>query len=225
MKPVSILTLRRLSQYLERVLEAKKEGKANISATTLANLTGVHRTQVRKDLAVTGVVGVPKVGHKVDDLVVSIGDFLNWNDTTEAFLVGAGNLGSALLGFHMSFADKGLNILAAFDNDPAKAGTEVHGIPVYPLDKFSDLAKRLHIHIGILAVPPLVAQQVTNMMLEAGVLAVWNFTPAPLTVPEGIIVENVDLMASLAVLSHRLSERLQPDRNRRNDDRSTSSEP
>jgi len=204
MKPVSILTLRRLSQYLQIVLEADKEGQTTISATTLANRTGVHMTQVRKDLAITGVVGVPKVGHQVGALVQAIGDFLNWNDTTDAFLVGAGNLGSALLGYQETFATKGMRILAAFDSDPAKAGTHIHGIPVYPMEKFANLAQRLHIHIGILTVPPEVAQEVTNMMTAAGVQAVWNFTPAQLVTAPDIIVEDVDLFASLAVLSQRL---------------------
>ena len=208
MKPVSILTLRRLSQYLQIILEAQKNKQEYISATVLSNLTGVHRTQVRKDLASTGVVGVPKLGHKVNVLAQAIGEFLNWNDTTEAFLVGAGNLGSALVGYRDIFETKGMKILAAFDTNPALIGTKIHDVPVFAMEKFSNLAQRLHVHIGILTVPPESAQRVADMMVQAGILAIWNFAPLQLAVPEYIIVENVDLYASLAVLSQRLAVKL-----------------
>ncbi len=208
MKPVSILTLRRLSQYLQLILDAQKEMQEYISATTLANATGVHMTQVRKDLASTGVVGVPKRGHKVDELALAISEFLNWNDSTEAFLVGAGNLGSALLGYRDIFETKGMKILAAFDNDPDLIGTKIHDVPVFAMEKFSNLAQRLHVHIGIVTVPPEAAQPVVDMMLDSGILAIWNFAPVQLATPEDIIVEDVDWYASLAVLSQRLAVKL-----------------
>ncbi len=208
MKPVSILTLRRLSQYLQIILEAQKERQEYISATTLANMTGVHRTQVRKDLSSTGVVGVPKVGHKVNELALAISEFLNWNDSSEAFLVGAGNLGSAILGYREIFETKGMKILAAFDNNPDLIGTKIHDVPVFAMEKFGNLAQRLHVHIGIVTVPPEAAQPVVDMMLETGILAIWNFAPVQLVTPEDIIVEDVDLYASLAVLSQRLAVKL-----------------
>jgi redox-sensing transcriptional repressor len=205
MKPISIITIKRLSQYLQLVLEAQKRGEERISATALAHLTGVHMTQVRKDLAITGVVGVPKVGHKVDALAEAIGDFLNWNDVTEAFLIGAGHLGEALLAYQEAFATKGMKILAAFDNNPDKVDTKVHGIPVYPVEKFANLAQRLHIHIGILTVPPEQAQATADLIIQSGIRAIWNFTPTQLVTGPKTIVENVDLFASLAVLSQRLA--------------------
>ena len=117
--------------------------------------------------------------------------------------MGAGNLGSALLGYR-GFAESGLEIVAAFDVDPAKVGTEIHGKAVLHLDKFADLVRRMHVHIGIITTPGEQAQEVADLMVRSGIKAIWNFAPADITVPDPVILENVSLSASLAVLSNRL---------------------
>jgi len=207
MEALPILTLKRLPQYLELLQQYQREGLVTVSATRLADETGVHMTQVRKDLAFTGVVGIPKVGHRVADLIVAIERCLNWNDSSSCFLVGVGHLGSALLGYQ-ELVKKGLSIVAAFDAAPELIGTTMHETKIYSLEKFRDLAHRLHIHIGILTTPAEVAQEVADLMISSGIVAIWNFTPIKLKVPAGIIVENVDMAASLAVLSRRLAERI-----------------
>ena len=108
--------------------------------------------QVRKDLQYTGIVGKPKTGYAVPELIAAIETFLGWNNVNEAFLAGAGNLGTALLG-HERFSNFGLRIVAAFDTDPEKVGQWVHGKMVLPLDKLADLAKRMSIHLGIITAP------------------------------------------------------------------------
>jgi redox-sensing transcriptional repressor len=161
---------------------------------------------VRKDLAATGSQGKPKVGHRVEDLLVSIESFLNWNNFSEAFLVGAGNLGSALLGY-TDFEKAGIRIVAAFDTSPAKVGTLIHGVEVFPLARFEDLARERHIAVGIITVPANRAQAIAETMVRSGLQAIWNFAPITLAVPEEIIVENVELYASLAIFSRKLEER------------------
>jgi len=199
-------TLRRLPKYYHYLRRIQGLGQEIISATQMAEDLGIHHTQVRKDLSATGSQGKPKVGHRVDDLLVSIEAFLNWNNFSDAFLVGAGNLGSALLGY-TDFEKAGIRIVAAFDSNPSKVGKKIHGVGVLPMTKFEDLAHRMHIVIGILTAPADRAQQIADLMVRSGIHAIWNFAPITLDLPPDIIVENVELYASLAVFSRKLSLR------------------
>ena len=171
----------------------------------MAEDLGIHHTQVRKDLAVTGSQGKPKVGHRVADLLASIETFLNWGTSTDACLVGAGNLGSALLGYP-GFDRAGIKITAAFDAHPAKIGKKIHGVPIYAVDRLEEVVQRLHITIGILTVPADRAQHLAEVLVSGGIRAIWNFAPITLDVPDDLIVENVELYASLAIFSRKLSE-------------------
>jgi len=197
-------TLRRLPSYYHYLVRLREKGQEMISAAQIGEDLGVHHTQVRKDLAVTGSQGKPKMGHRVEDLIVSIETFLNWNNVTDALLVGTGHLGVALLGY-ADFERAGVKIVAAFDANPKMVGKKIRGIPVFPMEKFTDLARRLHIGIGILTVPAEVAQDIAEMMVRCGVQAIWNFAPIVLDLPPGVIVENVALHSGLGVLSRKLS--------------------
>ncbi|MBP1627186.1 MAG: CoA-binding domain protein [Holophagaceae bacterium] len=206
MEPVPEPTLRRLPRYYHLLRRLQENGQEIVSATMMAEELGIHHTQVRKDLAATGSVGKPKVGHRVDDLIQSIERFLNWNNSSDAFLVGAGNLGLALLGYQ-GFEKAGIKIVAAFDANPAKVGQQYQGVTVLPTEKFEDLAKRMHISIGIIAVPEAKAQEIANLMVRSGIQAIWNFAPLTLDLPQSMIVENVELYSSLAIISRKLAER------------------
>ena len=162
--------------------------------------------QVRKDLQYTGIVGKPKTGYAIRELIESIENFLGWNKVNEAFLIGAGNLGTALLG-HERFSRFGLRIVAAFDTDPSKVGTRLYDKAVLAPDKLPDLAQRMGIHLGIITTPAEAAQKVADQLVEAGILAIWNFTPCRLRVPNNIFVHNEDLYSSLASLSWKLARR------------------
>jgi redox-sensing transcriptional repressor len=162
--------------------------------------------QVRKDLQYTGIIGKPKTGYSVSELIQAIESFLGWNNVTEAFLVGAGNLGTALLG-HERFSKFGMRIVAAFDTDPNKVGKWIHEKAILPLEELDDLARRMSIHLGIITTPAETAQAVADEMVKAGILAIWNFAPVRLKVPENIFVHNEDLYSSLASLSWKLSRR------------------
>lgn len=199
-------TLRRLPSYYHYLVRLRDRGQEMISASQMGEDLGVHHTQVRKDLAATGSQGKPKIGHRIEDLIASIETFLNWNNVTDAFLVGAGNLGAALLGYS-GFERAGVRIVAAFDTHPHLIGQKINGVSVLPLEKFGDLAQRMHIGIGILTVPPEVAQDIAEMMVDHGIQAIWNFAPIVLDLPDDVIIENVALYSSLGVLSRKLAVR------------------
>ena len=196
-------SVRRLPLYHRMLATHKAQGHEFVSCTHIAGDLKMDPTQVRKDLAITGIVGRPKVGYPTSDLMNAIEEFLGWNNTTDAFLVGVGNLGSALLGYK-GFSALGLNIIAAFDQASSKVGKKVRGREVLPVDRLLDLAPRMHVHVGVISVPAEAAQQVADLMVQAGILAIWNFAPVKLEVPEGIIVERADFSSSLAALTSRL---------------------
>jgi redox-sensing transcriptional repressor len=176
-----------------------------VSCSYIGAQLGFDPTQVRKDLAVTGVTGRPKVGYEVPALIDAIESFLGWNNLRQAFLVGVGSLGAALLGYDR-FNRYGLSIVAAFDSDPQKIDQEIHGKPIVAMEKLADLAQRMHVHLGILTVPAEAAQECADAMIRGGIRAIWNFAPITLDTPDDVIVQNEDMFASLAVLSSKLAE-------------------
>jgi redox-sensing transcriptional repressor len=199
-------SLRRLPQYHHYLVELEAQGVKQVSCSIIGRDLNCVPVQVRKDLQYTGIVGKPKTGYSVTELIRAIETFLGWNNVNEAFLVGVGNLGSALLG-HERFSKFGLRIVASFDTNPEKIGQKIYDKPVLPLDKLSDLAQRMSIHLGIITTPAEVAQSVADEMVKAGILAIWNFAPVRLKVPEHIFVHNEDLYSSLASLSWKLARR------------------
>ena len=199
-------SLGRLPQYHHFLIELKTKGVRQVSCSMIGEALNLVPVQVRKDLQYTGIVGRPKTGYSVDALLQSIETFLGWNNVNEAFLAGAGNLGTALLG-HERFSRFGLCIVAAFDSDPQKIGQRIHDKAVLPLEKLADLARRMGIHLGIITTPAEVAQSIADEMVKGGIQAIWNFAPVKLKVPENIIVHNEDLYSSLASLSWKLARR------------------
>lgn len=207
-KPVPEPTLRRLPLYHRFLKEAEASAKESVSCTEIGLALKLDPTQVRKDFEAAGIEGRPRIGYILCDLVNAIEEFLGWKKLNEAFLVGAGSMGGALLGYR-KFAQCGLQIVVAFDTDPAKAGIQIHGKRVLPLDQFVSLARRMHILMGIITVPGEAAQGVADLMVAAGIRAIWNFAPVRLRVPESIIIQNEDLYCSLAALSQKLAKALQ----------------
>jgi redox-sensing transcriptional repressor len=203
-RPVSVATLRRLPAYYHFLLGLRERGRDVVSCSHIGRALQLDPTQVRKDLEATGIVGRPKIGYDLNELLEAIVTFLGWNNDKDAFLVGVGHLGSALLGYER-IGDCGINILAGFDTDPGKIGTQVRGKEVFALDRLIDLADRLNVHLGIITVPASAAQSVADLLVEGGVKAIWNFAPTTLQVPEGIIVQNEDFYSGLAVLSSRIN--------------------
>ena len=208
-KSYPIPSIQRLPVYLRFLKEQRDRGEVLVSCTRIAEEFGQLSVQVRKDLAITGISGRPKVGYRVIELIDAIEEFLGWKGKTDAFLVGAGSLGSAILGYE-GFVEHGLNIVAAFDSDPAKIGTTIRQCPVHSIKSLLEMGHRrpTPVEIGILTVPSSAAQDVANQLLEVGVRAIWNYTPTRLDLPEGVVCEEVKLSASFAVLSSRLKKRV-----------------
>ena len=193
-------------------LKALPKGEAtNISATGIAEALGLNDVQVRKDLSLVSDGGRPKVGYAIEDLIYDIEHFLGYDDTHTAVLVGAGNLGRALLSYS-GFAEYGLDILAAFDADPALVGREINGKPIFPMEKLSEVCAQRQVKIGIITVPNYEAQHVCDLLVQSGVQAIWNFAPVHLTVPADVLMQSENMACSFALLSKHLSEKLKPAR-------------
>jgi redox-sensing transcriptional repressor len=201
--PISPATLRRLPDYYHYVQRLRGEGHETVSAAEVARDLHLDPTQVRKDLAATGIVGRPRVGFEVAEVIEAVEQLLGFNDASDAILVGAGNLGQALLRYD-GFKSYGVNILAAFDSDSRKVGLRIGGREVFPIDKLQNLVRRLHVRLGILTVPADAAQDLAERMVSAGIEGIWNFAPVTLTVPENVIVENTRLYETFAALSQAL---------------------
>lgn len=197
--------LRRLPMYHHFLKNLHDVGHLTISAAVIADHFNLDGIIVRKDLALTGSVGRPKVGFEIVGLIRTIEEYLGWNKLNQSILVGCGHLGTALLGYE-GFLQNGFRIVAAFDSDPQLVGTEVHGTQVLPLEKLVNLSQRLHIEIGILTVPSSQAQSVAELMVQGGIKGIWNFSPSGLNVPKDVAVMQQSLSGSLAVLVKQVEE-------------------
>ncbi len=193
-------SIRRLPSYLRVLRQLRVEGSQKVSCTRIARELDLDSTQVRKDLALTGITGRPRIGYELSPLIDAIENFLGWNRVTDAFLVGAGSLGRALIGYD-NFLRCGLNISAAFDVMAEKIGSDIFGRKIHHLNDMPELARRMGVTMGILTVPGSSAQAAANVMVAAGITGIWNFAPVKLDLPENVAVENVELVSSLAVLS------------------------
>ncbi|MDO5565293.1 MAG: redox-sensing transcriptional repressor Rex [Planctomycetia bacterium] len=203
-KNLPLPSVERLPGYLRLLKEARARGEEVISCTRIAEEYGQLSVQVRKDIAITGVVGRPKVGYQISELIAAIEHFLGWDLKTSACLVGVGSLGSAILKYE-GFVEHGLNIIAAFDIDPVKVGQTIHRCPVLPFAQIPDFKNR--VDVGIVTVPAFAAQDAVAKLVDIGVKAIWNYAPRKLDLPPGIICEDVKLSSSFAVLSCRLLEK------------------
>lgn len=207
-KEISRATLKRLPTYLSYLKALPADATANISATALAAGLHMGEVQVRKDLALVSDGGRPKIGYNREHLIADIENFLGYGNSNDAVLIGAGKLGRALLGYG-GFAEYGLNIVAAFDANDTLIGTTNGGKPIMHLSRLGEVCQRYKIKIGIITVPAEYAQGVCDLLIENGILAIWNFAPKHLNVPDGILVQNENMAASLALLCKHLNERMQ----------------
>lgn len=192
-------SIRRLPSYLHIVKQADSLGLNYISGTVIAEELHLEPIQVRKDLAITGITGKPKKGYPVKDLIKAIEFFLGWDKSKKAVIVGAGNLGTALCGYK-GFRDHGLEICAAFDIDIEKIGTKIHNIEIYDRTAMADYIKKFKVKIAILTSPRDCAQEAADILVKAGIKAIWNFTNAKIRVPENVAVEEEDLTSGYAML-------------------------
>ncbi len=198
--PLSRASAGRLSLYL-RCLEAlQSEGAQKVSSGQLGESLGVSDAQVRKDLACLGNLGQPGIGYHAADLSAAIREALGINRKWNTVLVGVGNLARALLKY-TGFQQQGFQILALCDNDPAKVGQTIEGLPVYSLEKIAERIRSSEIELGILSVPAEAAQAVADQLVEAGIRGILNFAPMVLKLPPRVSLVTVDLAIQLEQLA------------------------
>lgn len=198
-------TIGRLSLYSRYLKEADEKGIATVSSQHIANATGVTPAQVRKDLAYFGEFGTRGVGYNSRELYNYIMKILGLSKRWKVAIVGAGNLGRALTQYK-GFNERGFEIACIFDNDPNKIGRRMSGIEVCALSSLKDKVKLFNIELGIIAVPASAAQEVADLLIEAGVGGILNFAPVNITVPNKIILRRVDLAAQLEYLTYYLED-------------------
>ena len=186
--------INRLTMY-HFILEDMREDEKYVSSTKFANLLKIDNSQVRKDLKYLDNQGKCRVGYEVKELKRKIEECLGFKQTKDIFVVGAGNLGSALAKYE-SFKDYGLNVLALFDKDSRKVGTTINGKEVFDISKVGNLASRLNVEAAILTVPREYAQGVANYLAGAGIKYIWNFTTCVLDLPKDVKVWNENLISN-----------------------------
>jgi redox-sensing transcriptional repressor len=193
---ISDKTIGRLSLYRRLLYRFTAEGRTNVYSHQIAAMSGATPAQVRRDLMVIGYSGSPNRGYRIDDLISSIGEFLDDPSGQNVTLVGVGNLGRAILAYFAGRRPK-LAIVAAFDIVPDKVNRTIHGCHCYPMEEFPAIAKRENITVGILTVPADVAQSAAQMLAESGVRGILNFAPVVLTLPPTVYVQDVDMVMTL----------------------------
>ena len=205
-KQISKSVLRRLPTYLSYLKSIQNAESPYISATALANALGMGEVQVRKDLAMVSDGGRPKIGYPRDLLIEDIEQFLGYDNTTDAIIVGAGKLGQALM-CYKGFDEYGLNILAGFDKSPDVDFTD-NGKPIFAMDQLESFCRTHKILMAIITTPETSAQQVCDELIQCGIKAIWSFAPGHLEVPEGVMVHNENMATSLAILSVHLQAQM-----------------
>lgn len=189
-------------------MELEHEGVASVSSQEMESRTGVSAAQFRKDLSYFGEFGKRGIGYNVRDLRERIAQLLQIHEEQNVLLVGAGNLGSALIAYPGWRAYR-FRIAAVFDKDPAKIGTAIRRIPVLDMAEIEEANKSIGAKIGILAVPAWEAQPVAERLVAAGITGLINFAPVKLQVPEHVAVREVCFICELAILSHLIHHPLE----------------
>ncbi|HEY1629566.1 MAG TPA: redox-sensing transcriptional repressor Rex [Tepidisphaeraceae bacterium] len=196
--------VRRLSLYLRQLEAFKRQDRRTISSKQLGESLGLTDAQVRKDFAYFGQFGHPGIGYRVDDLIGQVRHILGTDKTWNVLLVGAGNLGRALCAYG-GFTAKGFNLVAIFDNDPAKAGKPIGNFTIQPLSELQQTIRQHSIKVAIMTVPAEAAQNVADQLIAAGIRGLLNFAPVSLQLPADIALNAVDLAVSLEQLSFQVN--------------------
>ena len=202
--PISESTVRRLSVYLRLLRELEGEDREIVSSKELATRSGTTPAQVRKDLSLFGSFGKRGRGYTVPELVATLEGILGLERSWRVALVGAGRIGSALLGYR-DLRERGFEVVAAFDVDPAKVDRVVDGVAISAMERLEEIVAERDVEMGIVATPPGAAQEVADRLVEAGVRALLNFAPVKLDVPDRVVVRSMDVALEMEGLSFALS--------------------
>jgi redox-sensing transcriptional repressor len=206
MRKIADPTVRRLSLYLRFLEEFAAQGMTTVSSTTLASRGGTTSAQVRKDLSFFGSFGRRGLGYPVPELVHRLREILGLGRTYRVVLIGAGKMGSALAQYR-GFRQRGFEVVAIFDTDPAKIGKQWNGVMVRDIASLESELPKAKVDIAVLVTPVDVAQDVADRLVKLGVRAVLNFVPVQLSLPDHVLVRSVNLALELEALSYGLSNR------------------
>jgi redox-sensing transcriptional repressor len=198
-------TIYRLSIYLRCLARLHENGIGTVSSEALAKAAGVKPTQLRKDLAYFGTFGTRGLGYDVTDLFKKISEELGTSRLQPVILVGVGHLGLALVSYR-GFEKEGFEIVAAFDAEPRRKRDKEIKQPIYGMNELPEFVQKQNVKMAILTVPAVAAQTVANQLIDAGVTGILNFSPIVLSVPEEVMVNNVNLAIELENLSYFTQE-------------------
>ncbi|HQL08562.1 redox-sensing transcriptional repressor Rex [Oligosphaera ethanolica] len=202
-KVLNTPAIRRMPTYFHKLVLMQQAHEEVVSTTVLAKYMGLEPIIVRKDFELTGVKGQPGIGYKTHELIEAIRSYLGWDACKKACLVGAGSLGSALLGYQ-EFSEYGMLFTDVFDADPEKIDTRIHGHLVRDVRQMTPRLRQARPDIGIICVPAIHAQAVVDDMIACGVRAFWNFSNLCLQVPPNVVVQREVIAGGLALLSMKL---------------------
>jgi len=206
MRKVADSTVRRLSLYLRYLEEFEDQGIGTISSEALASRGGTTAAQVRKDLSFFGSFGKRGLGYAVPELAGRLREILGLERRYRVAMVGAGKIGSALVQYR-GFRQRGFDIVAIYDVDPAKVGRQWNGLTVQHIDTLDAELARRPVDMAVLVTPAEAAQAVAERLVRAGVKAILNFAPVQLSVPGDVEVKTVNLALELETLSYALTNR------------------
>jgi len=198
-------TIYRLSVYLRCLARLKDNNIQTVSSEALAKVAGVKPTQLRKDLAYFGHFGTRGLGYDVTELSTMISDELGTTSLQPVILVGVGNLGLALLSYR-GFEKEGFEIVAAFDAEPKRRRDKQIKQPIVGMDELKEFVHKNGVKMAILTVPAVAAQEVVNQLVQAGIVGILNFSPIVVSVPEEVMVNNVNVAIELENLSYFIQD-------------------
>ena len=207
MKSISGKVIERLTLYHCILNDLVKSGNSvsTITSSEIAELLHIDDSQVRRDISILNNCGKSRVGYIISELKSAIEGALGFAKKKNACVVGAGNLGLALSKYD-NFINYGLDVKALFDNDPLKIGVEINGKPIYHVSKLSEISKKENIEMVILTVPRKFAQSTADLIVQAGVKYIWNFSTKILNVPKNVIVWNENLLGNLLQFIYLINE-------------------
>jgi redox-sensing transcriptional repressor len=206
---VPIPTLERLTTYLRCLVDLGAAGIATVSSSQIEEQTGIGAAQFRKDLSYFGEFGKPGVGYSVAALEAHIARILQIHKVQPIILIGAGNLGSALMGYP-GLTEHKFQIVATFDTSPTKIGKRLWGMDIIDFQRLGEINETLGARLAILAVPASAAQNAAEVLIQNGIRAILNFAPILLKTPPTVVVRNVSFVQELAILSYYLTEKENP---------------
>lgn len=198
------VVVRRLPLYARTLAYLQQEGVKSVSSQELGARINVTAAQIRKDLSYFGQLGKQGIGYKVDELLHHINRILGLSQDWNVVLVGVGHLGQAIARYS-GFSEKGIHIVGLFDTDPKKIGNDLVGLTIQHVNQISNVVREHNVRMAIVAVAAEQAQDVVNMLVQAGVEAILNYAPVIVQVPDGVWVRHIDPVSLLHSMTYYLA--------------------